>query len=337
MAIYQRGPKKIWHAVIFIKGRQRWKSLKTTDWQTAKREEAKLLIGHNSLDPISKMPWEALKKRYLDYSRREKKPKTYEADQQVLERFERILHEAGHPIKYLSDFTKTTAEIFKEKRQSEGVKDSTINRGIEILKAMGQWMEDEEILEINPLRKVKKKKLQKRIPKPYSNEEIEKIREEGCWDSIDRLLVNLGYYTGRRRAEIARMKRSQIDFERKVIYPSEDANTIKNEGLVPLHPVLERMLLDWFKESPEGENVIELNGRPLRPEYITLNFRRISKRAGVKGSFHRFRHTFISRLTDHNMNMNKIRDMVGHQNISTTQGYSRVEVESIRKDLEDAL
>lgn|SRR3990167_2287148 len=336
MALIARGPKGIFHAIIWANGKPKWRSTKTADRDLAKKKEAEFLLGYSPVS--SKMPWVAFKERYLTYSRREKSPKTNETDQQVVTQFETALNEAGMGLRTLSDFNKESAEVFREERKASGLKDSSINRALEVLKAMGQWAEDQDppILEVNPLRKLKKKKLPKRKGRPYSREEMKRLAEDGCWDNVDRVMVGLGYYAGKRRKEVALMKRSQIDFDAKVIFPNEERSVEKDEGLSPLVPALEKILRAWFKESPKGENVIELNGRPLRPEYITLNFRRIVKRADVVGSFHRLRHTFISRLREANINMDSIRDMVGHSNVTTTQGYSWAPIPA-RKIIEKAL
>lgn len=338
MSIHRRGAKGIYHAAIYFGGKTVWKTLKTTDRETAKKKELNLRAGASSLGPTSRMPWKEFRAKYLEYSKREKTPTSYHNDIRTLDKFERILYDARMPIKYLSDFTRAAGEKFKEIRQGE-VKPASVNRGLQLLKAMGKWAEDQEppLVEVNPMRKVKKFSVPKGIGKPYSPEDMERLRE-ACWDIVERLFVDLGYYTGRRRGEIARMRRDQIDFDLKVIYPSGGSNAIKDEGLVPLHSKLEETLREWYKESPKTKYVIELNGRPLLPGYISLNFKtKIAKRAGVGGSYHRLRHTFISRLTGRDVNMEKIRNMVGHKDISTTQGYSRNEIESVRKAVEQAL
>lgn len=339
MALVPRGKKGLYSAVVWVNGKPRWKTTGTSDYRKAKTFEGDLLRDSSPLDEKEGMTWLSFKKKYLDYSKREKKPKTHRDEELTIGKFERILYAADVPLKYITDFTKDALETYKEKLKEMKLKDSTINRYLEVFKAMGQWGEDEEppIFEINPLRKLKKKTLPKSKGRPYSQEEMKKFMEDGCWDLVDRLQTAFGYYAGKRRGEIARMKRTQVDLGAKVIYPSDKATSIKDEGVVPLHPELEKIILEWYKETPTGEYVIEISGRALRPEYISLNHKRIAKRAEVKGSHHRFRHTFISRLTESDMNMEKIRDMVGHSNISTTQGYSRNKLESVRKDFEKAL
>lgn len=347
MALVLRG--KVYHAAVYINGKTRWKSTKTRDKELAKKKEAEFLLTYSPTTGIDKRPWNGFKEAYL------KEKGSSRNRLLTIRTFEDVMLGAGKPIKTLSDLNQDNVEQFRKIRRTmfirrwngwdafiEGtvkVKEATINKEIQILKAMSKWAEEcnPPWVDVDPLRRVKQSPLPKRVPKPYSKEEIERLRE-CCLDTFDRVMIDLAYYTGRRRSEVYRMRWDQIDFNRKIVNPSGESNKIKDEGIVPLHPKLEVTLLEWRKECPDGVYILEMHGRQLwGPGYITNNMKNISKRADIKGSYHRFRHTLISRLADKNINSLRIRDMVGHKDVSTTQGYTQTEVESVRQEFNNAL
>lgn len=320
-----------YHGILYHKGKQIWRSLKTSDKREAKIQYGKLLERQNSV-PDNDMLWEEFSKKYLDWGSREKKPSSLENDERAI----RFYRERCRP-KLLSDFNRESIERYIKIRIDDGTTYATINRDLDTLCAMGAWAEDRDYVEVDPLRKIKKLKTPKRQPKPFRKEEIDLLRN-ACIDEFERIFIDLGYYTGRRLSEVLRIKRTQIDWVKRVIMTSGEDNRIKREGVVPLHPDLAKQIKKWYEVCSEGEFVIELHGRQVDSGYACDLFRRkICKRAGIKGSYHRLRHTFCSRLSEMDINQQKISNMAGHSSIITTQGYTAPNVESFRDAYEKAL
>lgn len=330
--ILARGKKKILSAKFKYRGQTIWRSLHTRDKRIAQIRYAEELKKIGST-PEGDMPWGDFCRKYTDRCIREGfSPSTLENDERTVRFFNEII-----PIKLLSEFNRDSVEYFIKYKIEKGTTPATVNRYLDTLKAMGKWAENRDILEFDPLRKVQKLREIKPAPKPFTDEEMEKIRNS-FMDEFDEIFVELGYYTGRRLSEVLRMKRSQIDWGKRIINTSGQSSRLKREGVVPLHPVLAQKLKRWYETCPNGDYVLELSGRPLNRGYASkLMSNRICKRAGVKGHYHRLRHTFLTRLSENDMNLKKIGAMAGHSSISTTQGYVAPKLESLREVFEKSL
>ena len=185
-----------------------------------------------------------------------------------------------------------------------------------------QWLEDEEIIVKNPMRRIKKIKQEKRIKKPFTDEELELIRQ-ACQDEREIAIIDILASTGMRVGELALLNRDDIDFNSAqcIVYGKG-----KKEREVFLNAKA-RVNIKKYIESRNDSNealFVSLKSPHNRLEKgaIELIVREIGKRAGIKKVHpHRFRRTAATMALNRGMPVEQVQQMLGHEKIETTMIY----------------
>lgn len=265
------------------------------------------------------LPWKEFIDKYLTFSQSNVAKDTIVRMRVVFNNINRTLQ-----IRMLSDFTPEVLEEFKLARKNLGLEATTINREITTIKtAMKQaavWgYISPNVFGVRKLPEVKKH------PVFFTEPEIATMLRFA--DPYWRAVIYLGAFAGLRRGELLNLTWGKIDFERNILkiaaneewYPKD-----REERDIPMHPDLAGYLGRWKKisDASESEKVIRWNGRG---NIFSRNFARLIRQAGIKrGSLHSLRHSFASHLAMKGVDLNKIREMMGHSSIVTTQIYAHL-------------
>ena len=177
------------------------------------------------------------------------------------------------------------------------------------------------------------------IPKnPYTI--FDKNERSKLIECIDDVLIRnitvYGLLSGCRRKEIINLEWSDIDFQNKVIIIRNKTDFLtKNRDyrVFPMNPSMEKLLLSI--DRVEGcSYVFNKNGKKLKGDWVTRNFKKFLRAYGFKDEkhLHHLRHTLINSLVadSNNYNIVKIQKFIGHKSISTTLGYTNLSVEDYR-------
>ena len=232
---------------------------------------------------------------------------------------------------YLNDITPLVIEKFKAQRVNEmkkaspagperRLKPATINRNLECLKsifnkaiAWGKYSGE------NPVKKVKFFKENNQRLRFLEREEIIKLLSN-CNRHLKPIVI-LALNTGMRRGEILGLKWRDIDFKRGIIYIYDTKNKEKRE--VPVNEQAKTALIRTRKH-PQSEYVFcNQNGSPMtqnRKSFLTA-----LKKSGIKDfKFHDLRHTFASHLVMSGVDLNTVRELLGHKSTEMTLRYSHL-------------
>lgn len=226
----------------------------------------------------------------------------------------------------------TTAHIRNHLRKYEYLKPSSIASKISILKSFFGWLVQEEILQKDPMKKIKTPKYNKNNPKYLNVDELEMLRE-ACKTPRQRALIEVLYATGCRVSEVRDMNINDIDmntFSAKVV----GKGTKEREVFFSLKAIHHlRRYLATRDDDCEALFVSERkpHGR-LSVRGIQREISEIAKNSTVKKpvSPHVLRHTFATLSLNNNMDINVIKDVLGHSSVATTQIYSHVTDENKR-------
>ena len=230
-------------------------------------------------------------------------------------------------------------------------KPKSAKRKIACVKAFYHYMEMENIIEINPFHKIKIKYkepiiLPKTIPlaniedilryayKKYNN--ANSSNQE--WIALRNVIVlELLFSTGMRVSEVSNLKIKNIDLKSHTIYilgkgSKERIMCIANKNIANLinqYLSLRNTTSDYLLTNKLGNNYSDQSIRNMVNSY--------AKAAGVEIHItpHMFRHTFATALLDEDVNIRYIQQLLGHSSIVTTQIYTHISTNKIRKILED--
>lgn len=236
-------------------------------------------------------------------------------------------------------------EIIKDYIQSiSSFKSKTLKRKIAVLKAMFSYLEYEEIININPFRKLKIKiKEEKLIPKALSLDEIEKIISAAYFERDikfgyesqtnkeiirDICLLELLFTTGGRISEIINITINQIDLKTGFIIIKGKGN--KERKLQIFNNQVLRVLKtyrDLRSDTKKTEHFfINRNGAKLSDQSARGIVRKYAKKANLSKRVtpHMFRHSFATLLLENDVDIKYIQHFLGHSSIATTQIYTQV-------------
>lgn len=225
-------------------------------------------------------------------------------------------------------------------REKRGIKMTTLETRIHYLSSFWNFLNMEELVTSNPVRKVGKLKVEKVIKKPFSAKEMEALR--GACETIrDRALVEFLYSTGVRISEAVALNVGDINMERcdLIVYGkgSKERVTYLTEA-AKYH--LEKYLRSRRRE--EKLTMEELQGMPLfvssnrnrarlKISGIQFMLRELGKRAGVKNVHpHRFRRTIATDLLSRDMPIEQVKEFLGHVKLDTTLIYCAIKEENVR-------
>jgi len=212
------------------------------------------------------------------------------------------------------------------------VSNRTINRKVASLKSYYKFLQGIGSIKVNPLAKHRALKTAKKIEVPFSEEEMQKVllemRFTDDFEGVrDKLIVELLYATGIRRAELINLKTVDVDLSSKLLKVLGKRN---KERIVPLLPTTRDLFSTYFDEA----HVFLLkSGHKL---YETLVYRVINKyfsevSTKVKKSPHILRHTFATHLLNKGADLNSVKELLGHSSLASTQVYTHNSITELKK------
>lgn len=295
---------------------------------------------------------------FLQYLEIEKNysPRTLQSYKTDLEEFTRFLQSEytdGNP----SVAKRNDLRNFLMGLSKKGLSERTINRKISSLKSYYKFLLKIGQIESSPAAGIKTLKQYNKVRLPFSEEELQLLfATEGLFPDNysgrrDRLIIELLYATGMRRAELIGLKVSDVDFSMKNIRVLGKRN---KERLIPLSDSLlsvlreyltirERFMTETIRESAAGEGAPESDftsalflTEKAKPLYDKFVYKLVNSYLGhtstkEKRSPHILRHSFATHLLDHGADLNSVKELLGHTSLAATQVYTHGSIEQLKK------
>lgn len=257
-----------------------------------------------------------------------------------LERFRGFLDE-----KKISVITAVTARDLSEYIRAlydVGFAASSIQRTLSALRGYFGFLVSESFIDIDPTELLESPRAPQYLPSVLSQEEIQAVLEiiplEKCLGLRDRAMLETVYATGMRVSELAAFTYEQILFEENLVRVIGKG---AKERIVPIGDIA----LDWIRKYYENQrpslirltsdNTVFLNrsGKGLSRMGIWKIIQKYVGLAGIdkKVSPHTFRHSFATHLLEGGANLRIVQEMLGHENIVTTEIYTHVDREYLRE------
>jgi len=223
-----------------------------------------------------------------------------------------------------------------------GISNRSINRKISSLKSYYKFLLKTKQIEENPLAKHKALKMSRKLQVPFSEKEIDDViqllsEEKGFEGLRNRLIVELFYATGIRRAELVNLKISQVSISEKTIKVLGKRN---KERIIPLLPSIELTLNQYLREREDlsiiaDEEFLLLSKKGIKI-YETLVYRVINSYFSkasekVKRSPHILRHSFATHLLNEGADLNAVKELLGHASLASTQVYTHNSMAQLKR------
>lgn len=217
-------------------------------------------------------------------------------------------------------------------RERRGIKMSTMQTRLHYLSSFWDFLITEELVHSNPVKKVGLLKIEKTIKKPYTAEEMEALRVN-CMTLRDRALVEFLYSTGVRVSELVSLNVGDIEMEKQklIVYGkgSKERKTYLTDGA----KFYLRRYLQERGANPDEPLFVTLDNPHNRLTVAGVQYmlRQLGKRADVKNVHpHRFRRTIATDLLSRGMQIEQVKEFLGHEKLDTTMIYCTVKTESVQ-------
>jgi len=196
-------------------------------------------------------------------------------------------------------------------------------------------------ISLNPFTKVKFPKISKSFPVFISEDELLIILVNAKYEHL-KDIITVAFYTGLRLGELVNMHWNWIDFLQNQITVkcSDNFQTkSKKERIVPMNNKVRTILFKRFNLHIHNlDEVVFYNrrGKRLYQESISKQFKKIVRKANLneKIHFHTLRHSFASLLVQKGVSLYVVKELLGHEDLATTQIYSHLQKENLRSAIE---
>jgi len=260
----------------------------------------------------AKIRFEDMAKMYLDLHAKPNK-KSWHSDVDTIKVLNKFF--SG---KYLSSITAMDVEKFKIER-ARTVSPATVNRALACLKCMFNKAIEWGKASDSPAKKVKLFRENNKRVRYLEREEMAKLLAN-CKDNLKAIVI-LALNTGMRKGEILGLKWHDVDFKHNIIFLLNTKNNEKREVPINEHA---RNALIGIRKHPESQFIFcGKDGKPLGD--IKKSFFTALKKSGIlKFRFHDLRHTFASHLVMNGVDLNTVRELMGHKSLQMTLRYSHL-------------
>lgn len=221
----------------------------------------------------------------------------------------------------------------------------TVRRRLASVSSWLRWLRRSGMLDADLMAKVSPPRQPKRLPVFFKESETEHLYDEGLFgdDFIgrrDALMLRMLYETGMRRSELASLREGAVDLGSLTIKVLGKRN---KERLVPIEIELAHNISDYIalKGQTVGENewlFVNAKGKPVSPAMVYNIVRKYmtALSSADRVSPHVFRHSFATHILAEGGNIQAIKELLGHENLATTEVYTHVTREHLKEEYKHA-
>lgn len=217
----------------------------------------------------------------------------------------------------------------------------TISRNISTLRSFFKYQKSQNMVSKNPMTFVENPKLDKRLPKVLYTKDLETLlNTPDCNTPLGQrncVILEMFYSTGIRVSELVNLKVSDIHFHDKRI---KILGKGSKERYVLYGSVLEKKLNLYLQNGYQELNknksdfiFLNKNGNPLTTRGVETILDQVLKKSGLNYHFspHVLRHTFATDMLNNGADLKIVQELLGHENLATTQIYTHVSNERLRQ------
>lgn len=245
----------------------------------------------------------------------------------------------------LSSITTSKIRDFLHQRKAQRLwTNKTFRNNRQYLKSFFNYCVRENYILINPVEKIEKPKIPKRLPRCLNKQQIDKLLLNlDCYEWFNVLeekrnkaIIRTFLFTGIRLSELLKLKTNAINFEEYEILIQQGKG--RKDRIVPIHPdlmpylksyaiVKKKKITKYFFSSIRSD-------KPLTEKNLYRIFKVLRRVCRFHFTPHQLRHTFGKLSIEANLNPFKLQSIMGHSSISTTQIYISVSTKNIKESFQ---
>ena len=249
--------------------------------------------------------------------------------------------------KKLAKINRNDIRKFLAEEYDNGYSSKTVARRLATIKSYFKYLVKTELIQENISIHINSPKVPKKLPNFVDKNLIDTLMNTPSLDTHigirDKAVLELFYSTGMRLSELVNMNIGDFEINKKLIRVMGKGN---KERMIPYGRAAESAIKNYLK-------IRNLSLKPAfanKPLFVNSSEKRISKRTiqrrmnnyiklvadGKRIGPHLLRHTFATHLLDNGADIRAVKDLLGHSSLSSTQIYTHVSIEKLKKDYTQA-
>ena len=280
-------------------------------------------------------------KDYINYLSLERQlsPNTIDGYKRDLEDFYKFVNKSYRVI-FKEDIIKYIEYLNKK------VGPKTINRHIVSIKNYFKYLERNDYIKNNPMNDITGLKTPKKMPRVLSVEDIDKLLDielKDAYDYRNKAMLELMYSSGLRVSELLDLTINNIDFNMNLVRIFGKGS---KERIVPISDIATKYLdeyINLYRNTLVKNKITDIlflnsRGNRLSRQGFFKILKQIALEKGINKEIspHVLRHSFATHLLNNGADLRSIQTMLGHENIETTQIYTHVSDNYVRKNYDEA-
>lgn len=217
----------------------------------------------------------------------------------------------------------------------------TINRKISSLRSFFKYLLKQEVIKVNPATTITSPKVPKRLPQFVEEKDTNTLLhdlefEPNFKGQTEKLIIQILYNTGIRKAELINLKEHNIDKSNRQLKVLGKGN---KERIIPLSQELIEIIFDYIEEKRKlhgrlehGLLCVSATGKALDPKAVyNIVKKHLTEVTTIdKRSPHILRHTFATHLMNKGADLNAVKELLGHSSLAATQVYTHNTIEKLK-------
>lgn len=234
--------------------------------------------------------------------------------------------------------TRTIREFLAHLRTRKNYTAAAMNRKIASLKGYFKFLEAEGYIASSPMQRIQSAKEGRLLPKVMSEQEVGTLLDGGAEEKLspelqarDQAILELFYSSGLRLSELVGVNLHDLDWDKLHLRVTGKGN---KQRFVFLSPHAASAIQDYLKLRTHKSEALFLNrfGERISPRAVQILFKK--RMTGVqlqrKASPHTLRHSFATHLLEGGSDLVTIKELLGHESLSTTQIYTNISRRKMR-------
>jgi len=223
----------------------------------------------------------------------------------------------------------------------KGLTPRSVNRKISTLKTYFNFLLKKEVISESPMQKVISPKTSKRLPVYIEQDKMDALLNEEMFEATfegerDRMILALFYATGIRLSELVNLKKKDVDSINNQIKVLGKRN---KERIIPLSNNTIEFLVKFIEKNTVSQYLFtSFGGKQLYPKKVYRIVKKYISMISTKDKIspHVLRHTFATHMLNNGADINAIKELLGHANLSATQVYTHNTIDKLKNIYQQA-